>query len=75
MPTYNRQSYFMQYGTHPLASYYLCEYKNPIEAEHRLISFMDRKNNKKNYLFKIKNILNNFFHKTLTSFTNKLEYA
>ena len=66
MPTYNRQSYFMQYGTHPLASYYLCEYKNPIEAEHKLISFMDRKNNKKNYLFKIK---------TLISSTNKLEYA
>jgi len=74
MPTFTRQNYFSQYGSHPLASYYLCEYKNPLEAEHMLIGFIDRKENK-NYTLKFKNILLNLFNKVFTTTSNKLEYA
>jgi len=41
MLVYDRQSYFQEYGSHPLASYYISEYRTASEAEYHLCSFID----------------------------------
>jgi len=41
MLVYDRQSYFQKYGFHPLASYYISEYRTASEAEHHLCNFID----------------------------------
>lgn len=46
MYVYDRQSYFREYGTHPLASYYITEYKTVSEAEYQLFNYNSKNLNK-----------------------------